>query len=157
MNSTPGPPFGSADLRLPDHLREPLRKHLAQLRERYVARGWAGRVGFGQRAALIVIDLAKFWTQPQAQIGSDLESVVENTCRVLRAARAAAIPIFFTSYAHDPADPPSPQNKKLQLSPCHSDPAMAELDPRLERQPTEKIVYKRYASSFKGTNLHEML
>ena len=32
-----------------------------------------------------------------------------------------------------------------------------EIDPRLERRPTEKIVYKRYASSFKGTNLHELL
>ena len=31
------------------------------------------------------------------------------------------------------------------------------LDPRLEHRPEEKIVYKRYASSFKGTNLHEML
>jgi maleamate amidohydrolase len=32
-----------------------------------------------------------------------------------------------------------------------------ELDERLERRPTEKIVRKRYASAFKGTNLHEML
>jgi nicotinamidase-related amidase len=157
MNSNSAMPFGSSDLRLPDNLRGPLRQHLAELRERYLARGWAGRVGFGQRPALIVIDLAKFWTQPKAQIGSDLEFVVENTIRVLRAARAAKIPIFFTSYVHDPADPPSPQNKKLCLSASHSDPAMAELDPRLERQPTEKIIYKRYASSFKGTNLHEML
>jgi nicotinamidase-related amidase len=150
-------PFGSSDLRLPDNLREPLREHLAQLRERYLARGWAGRVGFGKRPALIVIDLAKFWTQPKAQIGSDLEFVVVNTLKVLRAARAAKIPIFFTSYCHDPADPPSPQNKKLQLGDNHRDPAMAELDPRLERQPKEKVIYKRYASSFKGTNLHEML
>ncbi len=42
-----GPAFGSSDLRLPDELRGPLLAHLADLRERYVARGWAGRVGFG--------------------------------------------------------------------------------------------------------------
>ena len=34
---------------------------------------------------------------------------------------------------------------------------MYELDPRLARRPTEKLVHKRYASAFKGTNLHEML
>ena len=32
-----------------------------------------------------------------------------------------------------------------------------QLDPRLQRRPSEKIVTKRYASAFKGTNLHDML
>jgi maleamate amidohydrolase len=150
-------PFGSSDLRLPDTLRGPLREHLAQLRERYLDRGWGGRVGFGARAALIVIDLAKFWTEPKAQIGSDLESIVSGACRVLEAARAAKVPVFFTTFAFDPADPPSPQNKKLQLKLKPGDERLFELDPRLARRPEEKIIHKRYASAFKGTNLHEML
>src|SRR5688500_11633928 len=114
-NSDSTTPFGSADLRLPDALRGPLRQHLAELRQRYASRGWGGRVGFGERPALIVIDLARFWTQPEAQIGSDLEFVVQNACRILAAARAARIPIFFTTFALDADDPPSPQNKKLRL------------------------------------------
>ena len=68
MASKPNPnilPFGSDDLRLPDELRAPLQAHLKALRERYVERGWAGRVGFGQRPALIVIDLALWWTDPR--------------------------------------------------------------------------------------------
>jgi maleamate amidohydrolase len=153
----PGTGFGSSDLRLPDELRGPLRDHLAELRKRYLARGWAGRVGFGQRPALIVIDLARFWTEPKMQIGSDLDSVILATCDVLAAARAAQIPIFFTTFAFDPADPPSPQNKKLQLKLKPADEPLFELDPRLARRPTEKLIRKRYASSFKGTNLHEML
>jgi maleamate amidohydrolase len=149
--------FGSADLRLPDALRGPLRQHLAELRERYLSRGWGGRVGFGERPALIVIDLAKFWTQPAAQIGSDLEFVVQNTCQVLSEARAAKIPVFFTTFAFDPADPPSPQNKKLQLKLSGADDGRFDLDSRLARRPDEKLIRKRYASAFKGTNLHEML
>jgi maleamate amidohydrolase len=31
------------------------------------------------------------------------------------------------------------------------------LDPRLQRRPTEKVIRKRYASAFKGTNFREML
>src|SRR5439155_3940796 len=34
---------------------------------------------------------------------------------------------------------------------------MFTLDPRLQRRPTEKIVRKKYASAFKGTNFHEIL
>jgi maleamate amidohydrolase len=158
MSTAPAPaPFGSSDLRLPDSLRGPLKEHLAQLRERYLARGWAGRVGFGQRPALIVIDLALFWTQPQRQIGADLESVIQNSLQVLAAARTAQIPIFFTTFAFDPADPPSPQNRKLKINVGPQDAHLFDLDPRLARRPTEKLIRKRYASAFKGTNFHEML
>lgn len=158
MSTSDAPvPFGSSDLRLPDALRGPLREHLAHLRERYLARGWAGRVGFGQRPALIVIDLATYWTQPQQPIGADLEAVIDHACRVLAAARAAQIPIFFTTFAFDPADPPSPQNRKLKIQVAPDAGHVFDLDPRLARRPTEKIIRKRYASAFKGTNLHEML
>jgi len=149
--------FGSSDLRLPGDLRGPLVQHLADLRSRYLSRGWGGRVGFGRRPALIVIDLAKFWTEPEAQIGSDLESVVTSAVRILAAARAASVPVFFTTYAFDPSDPPSPQNKKLRLNLHPGGERQFELDSRLGRRTTEKLIRKRYASAFKGTNLHEML
>ncbi|MBC8350966.1 MAG: isochorismatase family protein [Planctomycetes bacterium] len=149
--------FGSDDLRLPDALRAPLLQHLRDLRRKYLARGWGDRVGFGDRPALIVIDLAKYWLDTSVHIGADLNRVVEQTCHVLAASRMAKIPIFFTSFAHDPADPPSPQNKKLKWQ-IPDDPGdLFDLDPRLERRPNEKVLRKRYASAFKGTNLHEML
>ena len=90
-SASSAPAFGSPDLRLPDEIRGPLLEHLGHLRERYLARGWAGRVGFGCRPALIVIDLAKYWTKPQQQIGADLEAVMENAVKMLAAARAARI------------------------------------------------------------------
>ncbi len=149
--------FGSADLRLPDELRGPLLSHLQALRERYLQRGWAGRVGFGARPAVIVIDLAKYWLDPGQQIGSPLDEVVVATRRVLDAARAASVPIFFTSFAHDPAEPPSPHDQKLKFQFPANAVELFELDPRLERRPTEKLIRKRYASAFKDTNLHTML
>lgn len=150
-------PPGSDDLRLPEALRAPLLAHLENLRSRYLARGWGERVGFGTRPALIVIDLACYWLDASQQIGSRLDPVVEAACRVLAAARHSAVPVFFTTFAFDPADPPSPQNLKLRLELPPDAGHLFELDPRLERRPTEKIVRKRYASAFKGTNLHEML
>jgi nicotinamidase-related amidase len=149
--------FGSSDLQLPVELREPLLRHLEDLRQRYRERDWGGRVGFGQRPALLVIDLALFWTRPDTQMGSQVDSVVLATCRQLAAARAAGIPIFFSTFDYDPAHPPSPHDKKLKLRLGPEAERLFELDPRLERRPTEKLFKKRFASCFKGTCLHEML
>lgn len=148
---------GSADLRLPDALRGPLLEHITYLRQCYAQRGWGGRVGFGKRPAVVVIDLALAWTMEQGPFGSNLDTVVEATCRVLEAARAARIPIFFTTGVSDPADPPSPGSKKLLLPADFSKEEKYQLDPRLHHQPTEKIIRKPYASTFKGTNFQEML
>jgi maleamate amidohydrolase len=151
-------PFGSDDLRLPDALRAPLRAHLAQLREAYHRRGWGGPIGYGRRPALIVIDLALAWTDPgQRAMGSDVDAVVETTCRVLAAARAAGVFVVFTTFAYDPSDPPSPHDAKSAFRLSPGDEKLFELDPRLDRRPNEKLLPKKYASAFKGTNLHETL
>lgn len=152
-----GPSFGSPDLRLPDDMRGPLREHLAHLRRQYQQRGWAGRVGFGRRPALVVIDLAAYWTRPDARLGSDVQSVVDGCLSVLAAARAAGIPVYFTTFAADPAHPPSPHDRKLVQRHDPGDEGLFELDPRLHRRVDEKIIRKRYASAFKGTNFHDML
>lgn len=151
------PTFGSDDLRLPAELRVPLLAHLNELRGRYLRRGWGARVGFGTRPAVVVIDMARFWLDPRQQIGSNLDSVVEATGRVLKTARAARIPIFFTTFAYDPAHPPSPHDSKLQFDLPVNAAELFEIDPRLDHRPTEKLIRKRYASAFKGTNLHDML
>ena len=52
---------------------------------------------------------------------------------------------------------PSPHDAKNALHLRPGDEKRLELDPRLERRPTELLLRKRYASAFKGTNLHEML
>ena len=157
MTEDSRPTFGSSDLSLPDSLRQPLLEHLETLQKRYLQRGWGQRVGFGSRPALIVIDLALYWTRPDLQIGTQADSVIDATNQVLAASREAGIPVFFTTFAYDPADPPSPQNRKLVMKLKPEDASLFELDERLERRPTEKLIHKRYASAFKGTNLHEML
>ena len=160
MNETDGtlrPDVGSADMQLPDGLRGPVMKHLEHLRGRFEARGWGSRTGFGQRPAVVVIDLALFWTQPQHQMGSQLDPLVDATCRILDAARAKGVPIFFTTNDYDPADPPTPQSGKMELRVEPGDLSVFDLDPRLGRRPTEKIIGKKYASCFKGTNFSEML
>lgn len=149
--------FGTPELQLPVELREPLRRHLEQLRERYIAMDWAQRVGFGQRPALLVIDLALNWTKPGGQMGSHVDPIVEATCRMLDSARAADIPIFFSTYDHDLQERPEFKHKKYIMDDIQNDPSVYDLDPRLQRRPGEKLFRKKFASCFKGTYLHEML
>src|SRR5947208_8573915 len=141
--------FGSDDLRLPDALRGPLLAHLEQLRAAYQRRNQAGRRGFGSRPGFVVIDLARYWLDAREQIGSRLDPVVEAACMVLAAARNAQVPIFFTTFAFDPATPGSPHDCKLKMDLPADAGERFELDARLQRRPTEKIVRKCYASAFK--------
>lgn len=152
------PAFGSDDLRLPDELRAPLKAHLDALRKRYVERGWARKMGFGKRPALIVIDLALWWTDPKNfGQGSNIDAVVNSACKLLKVAREAKIPIFFTTWDCDFSVPPSPHDLKVPMNLKPGDERWFELDPRVGRQPNERLIRKRYASCFKGTYLHENL
>ena len=152
------PPFGSPELRLPAQLRGPLKAHMENLRQRYIDMGWAGRGGFGKKPALIVIDLALWWTKPdKPPMGSHIDPIVDSTCDLLKAARSAQIPIFFTTYDYDPADPPGPHNNKCESNIGPEDAGLMELDPRLARRDNERIIKKKYASAFNSTNLYHNL
>ena len=149
----------SDDLRLPGELREGLVDHLRNLRASFRERGVGARMGFGQRPAIVVVDLFKGETDSSYALGSNLDSVVEQTRRILDAARAASVPIFFTVMGYDPDDPQGPWDLKQPGLRSLSDPTsgVTELDPRLGRLPTEKLFAKKYTSCFKGTDLYQML
>jgi maleamate amidohydrolase len=145
---------------MPSELREALRSHLQRVRDAYWQKGWGRRVGFGERPAVVVVDLANAWTdRKHASLDGDLDAVVLHTRAVLDAARGAKIPVFFTTMAYGVEDPIFPTDRK---HPSTRSDTMAgergpELDPRLGRRPNEKIIVKKYGSAFKGTDLHEML
>lgn len=157
MTNPDTPVSGAEDLQLPPELREPLHRHLDELRERYLDRDWGGRVGFGRRPAVVVIDLAELWTQPNTPMGSSLESVVNACVRLVAAARSSGVPVYFTTFAYDEADAPTPHDFKLRRSLGSSDTRRLVIDERLGRRPDEKILRKPYASAFKGTHLHDLL
>lgn len=123
--------------------------------ENFRARGFGLRIGFGERPALLVVDLLQAFTNPELPLGADLDDVIDASRRALAAARGAGVPVLFTSIAYDEglADAGVWARKQAGLLSLLRDAGATELDPRLERRPGEPIVEKKYASAFFGTDL----
>jgi nicotinamidase-related amidase len=142
----------------PTNAQHSLRNH--ELREFYVRAGFAGRVGWGDRPALLVIDMAGAWTNPSEQIGTDLSSVEGHIVDLLAAARAKGLPIVFTTMAWDPSL--SEIGEVVRRKTPHSEKMLlgterVALRPALGRRPDEPLVVKPRASAFFGTNVEGML
>ena len=131
-----------------------------ELREFYRRAGFAGRVGWGERPALLVIDMAGAWTNPDDQIGTDLSGVEDRIIELLAAARSNGIPVFFTTMAWDPSL--SEIGDVVRRKTPHSEHMLigseeVALRPSLERRPEEPLVVKPRASAFYGTNFDSLL
>ena len=129
------------------------------LREQYDAAGFGGRVGWGSRPALLVIDMAGAWTTPGERLGSDLGGVMTAILELLPIARRQAMPIYFTTMAYGSAEEAGevvclklPHTREMMRGS-----ARVQLAPELERQPHEPLIEKPRASAFFGTNLLPML
>jgi nicotinamidase-related amidase len=126
-----------------------------QLRQ-FEERGLTRELGFGQSPAVLAVDLINAFTDPELPFGSDLDAVLDSTRVMLDAARAAGIPILFTTVAYDDADLADagiwaikvPASRTLRTGTPE-----VELDGRLGRRDDEGVVVKKYASAFFGTDL----
>lgn len=124
-------------------------------RERYASGGLAGRLQPGRRPAVVVVDLINGFTDPQQPPGSDLDAVVAETRRLLDAARAAGLPVVFTSIAFTDTelDETLWLTKMPALRCLRAGSDAVAVDPRLAPRPTEPLVTKKAASGFHGTDL----
>lgn len=126
----------------------------------YEHAGFRGRVGWGERPAILVIDMAGAWTDPSDQIGTDLSKVEDNIVALLAEARRAGLPIFFTTMSWDPSL--SEIGEVVRRKTPHSvhmlhGSSSVALRTQMQRRPTEPLVVKPRASAFFGTNVDGML
>lgn len=126
------------------------------VRTLYESRGFGGRVGFGARPALVVIDLARSWLDESSPLGSTrLKTVVDNVVTILSVTRQFGHPVFFTTMSYDDSDVAGPLGKKLLHASAgrslEAGSNLTDLDPRLQRRPMEPLIVKPRASAFWGT------
>lgn len=121
----------------------------------YRQRGLAGRVGFGERPAVVVVDMIHGFTDPASPLGSNLDAEIAATSRLLAAARAADLPVHFTSIEfQDDGSAGSPFVAKIPaIRTLRRGTRLVAVDDRLEPRATEPVWTKHGASAFFGTAL----
>jgi nicotinamidase-related amidase len=133
---------------------EHLRAAMADVEAYYKKQGiFQGKFGFGQKAALIVIDMAYGWTDASYAGGSArLDGAIAAIQQLLPAARAKGVPVIYTTSPHWL---PMPKKSAADFSPNFRkwDERACAIDDRVKPQPGEYVIYKEYASAFAGTAL----
>lgn len=125
----------------------------------YRERGFLGRVGFGTRPAVLVVDVVVGFTDRRSPLAGDFDGQVREIGRLLVAARRAAVPVYFTTVAYDRACTEAGVfvHKVPSLRYLVRGSRWVALDPRLARRATETLLEKQFASAFFGTPLASML
>jgi maleamate amidohydrolase len=120
------------------------------------ARGFGVKIGFGERPALIVIDMLKGFTDPAMPLGANLDREIEAQQPLLDVAHQRGIPVIFSTVIYTDADLKDAGlwgiKMKGSLTLKAGTPAV-EIDPRLDMRPTDSLLIKKYASCFFGTDL----
>ncbi|MCX5496127.1 isochorismatase family protein [Kaistia dalseonensis] len=124
----------------------------------YKGRGFMRRLGFGSRPAIVNVDLAKAWTEKGSAFACDgMETIIPATQKLNEAGRALGIPIVFTTCAYDIVEGPLADTglwgRKIPLEHLKAGSPLCEIDDRLERRADERLIVKKRASAFEGTDL----
>jgi nicotinamidase-related amidase len=126
--------------------------------ELYRKRGFMRRVGFGERPALINIDLANAWTRPDNPFTCDgMDVIIPGVQRLLAAARAKNAPVVFTTTAYAVTDGPNTDmglwHHKIPVEVLKLGTDAVAIDERIAPEPDEHVIVKKFASAFHGTYL----
>ncbi len=145
-----------------DEIRRALEKVFSADSELYRGRGFMRRVGFGERPALVNIDLANAWTRPGNPFSCDgMDVIIPGVQRLLAAARAKAIPVVFTTTAYAVTEGPSTDmglwHRKIPLEVLRLGTDAVAIDKRIAPRPGEQVIVKKAASAFHGTHLSAFL
>lgn len=127
--------------------------------EMYASREFGESVGLGDRPALLLIDLINAFTDPNSNLGSDVDDVLAQTKRLLESFREHDLPRYFTTIAFEESYGDAghfikkvPALKELRLGTDR-----VKVDSRIAPEDGERVILKKYASAFFGTDLQTEL
>lgn len=118
-----------------------------------------GRLAFGPRPALVVVDMMMAYFDPSSPFYAGVEAALASTERVLEACRAATLPIVFTRVVYEPggANGGLFYKKIPALRVFDAGSPLIEFPPSLVPRDGELVISKQYASAFFGTPLAQVL
>ncbi|MEM6908183.1 MAG: isochorismatase family protein [Pseudomonadota bacterium] len=118
-----------------------------------------GRIGFGQRPALILIDFVEAYFAKDSPLYADVEPALAAAIELRNAARISDIPVIYTNVSFHPSmrDGGRFAQKVGVLTSFTQGNPMGNWPEGLEPNSDELIISKQYASAFFGTSLASTL
>ena len=143
-------------------LQEVLSRVFAADSALYANRGFARRIGYGKRPALLIIDLANAWTRPGNPFSCEgMDTIIPANQQLLAAFRARGLPVVYTTTAYDVIDGPASDmglwRYKIPTEVLKAGSEEAAIDERIAPREDEIVIVKKRASAFHGTHLSGML
>ena len=118
---------------------------------------WGGSMGWGQRPALILIDMMRAYFTPGSPFDLGSDRAVKGCARLLAAARAAGLPVVHTRVRYRPGASDGGlfvrKVSALRLLAEDVPGDQGEFAEGLEPGDAEVVIVKQYASAFFGTSL----
>lgn len=119
-----------------------------------------GKVGFGRKPAVMVIDFVKAYTTPEADLYAvGVVDAVRETVDLLDVARRNGVLVIYTRVVYNPngLDGGIFVQKVPSLRKMVEGEPLADIVPQLPPTPQDVIINKQYASAFFGTSLSGLL
>lgn len=126
----------------------------------YEKAGWGGTVGFGDRPALLVVDMYRAFVDPGYPFAAPgATAVAERIGTLLERFRARSLPVIFSTgiLGGTVAERGRWKVRATTESPLMQDAAAYEIWPGLNHRDDEPLIQKRYPSAFFGTTLGSVL
>ena len=128
----------------------------------YAFAGFGGRLVFGSRPALLIVDVVEAYLQPSSPLyAKAFEVALASNIRLVKCARNVGVPVIFTSVQYGAGargiDGGVFYRKVPALECYQAGSPMAAFSPQLLPASDEVVVTKQYASAFFGTSLASTL
>ena len=121
----------------------------------YAKAGFGGHLPFGDRPAVLVVDVCRAYLDPASPLYAGAEDALAANVTLVAAARAASVPVLFTRvrYSANGLDGGLFYRKVPALAAYLDDNPLGDFDDALRPQVDDIVVTKQYASAFFGTSL----
>src|SRR4051794_31923893 len=127
----------------------------------YADAGFGRPIDWGERPAVIAIDLVRAYFEPGAELYMGGRDCLDSAARVIGAARDAGVPVLHTRVAYGPGGRDGGlffrKVGALRHSVQGAPGGLGEIMPEVAPRPDELVIVKQYASAFFGTSLSATL
>jgi len=130
-----------------------------EIYSQYREKGLAGRVGFGKRPCLLIVDMIRAFTDGKSPLAGQFDEEISTIKRLISVSREREIPIIFSTVEYDS----NLHGTELWIKKIPSLKLLVEgtkwviPDERFKKRDSEIVLVKKYASCFFGTELMSYL